>query len=403
MDLIMTQAIQNAAKQYAADMNRFLRDLIRIPGEGQKEGDAVARICAEMRMLGFDHVWTDRLGNALGSVGSGEKIIAFDGHVDTVGIGARETWSFDPYEGFEDDVWIGGRGASDQRGGIVASVYGAKIMKDLGLIPDGYQILVVGSVQEEECEGMNWQCLIEEEQLRPEIVVLTEPTDGNIYRGHRGRMDIIVEVKGLSAHGSTPEKGVNAITRMSKIVAELDELNSRLHEDAFLGKGTLAVTQIFYGGASRCAIPDSCTISIDRRLTAGETAQSAIAEILTLPSVQAYHAEVYMDTYARPSWKGYVHPVNCYFPAWTVEEDAAVCRAMKNAVAEISAPAKVDKWLFSTNGVSIAGIYNIPCIGYGPGIERQAHAPDEKMPKADLVRCAAVYAAFPKAYTSIHE
>lgn len=398
---MQTELIRQAAQDCAPAMNRFLRDLIRIPGEGQQEESAVARICEEMRRLGFDRVWTDRLGNALGSVGSGDKILAFDGHVDTVGIGDRSAWSFDPYEGFEDDVWIGGRGSSDQRGGIVASVYGAKIMKELGLIPDGYQILVVGSVQEEECEGLNWQCIVQEEHIRPELVVLTEPTDGNIYRGHRGRMDIIVEVGGRSAHGSTPEKGVNAISRMSQIVGELDALNERLKTDAFLGKGTLTVTQIFYGGASRCAIPDSCTISIDRRLTAGEDGLSALDEIRSLPSVRAYHAEVRADSYARPSWKGHVHPVICYFPAWTVEESAPVCRAMEQAVRAVAGPARIDKWLFSTNGVSIMGRFGIPCIGYGPGLEGQAHAPDEKMPKADLVRCAAAYAAFPAAYQAV--
>lgn len=395
------QKIIAAAQQYSCDMNRFLRDLIRIPGEGQQEAAVIARICEEMRKLGFDEVWTDRLGNALGSVGNGERVIAFDGHADTVGIGARDAWSFDPYEGFEDEIWIGGRGASDQLGGIVASVYGAKIMKDLALIPKDCRILVVGSVQEEECEGLNWQCIVEEEHIRPELVVLTEPTDGNIYRGHRGRMDILVETSGLSAHGSTPEKGVNAISHMAKIITELDELNDRLTFDAFLGKGTLAVTQISYNGASRCAIPDSCTISIDRRLTAGETEQSALEEIRALPSVRTARAVVRTDSYARPSWKGYVYPTSSYFPTWSVEKDAHVCRAMKETVALLFTAAKTDKWLFSTNGVSIAGRYNIPCIGYGPGIESLAHTPNEKMPKADLVRCAAVYAAFPHIYSSL--
>ena len=389
--------IKKAAEGYEAVMTKFLRDLIAIPGESAGEEKVVQRIRREMEAVGFDRVEIDKMGNILGYMGSGDKIIAFDAHIDTVGIGNRDNWTFDPYEGYETDEEIGGRGASDQLGGIVSAVYGAKIMKEQGLLA-GYTILVTGTVQEEDCDGLCWQYIINEDKVRPEFVVITEPTDGNIYRGQRGRMEIRVDVKGVSCHGSAPERGDNAIYKMAEILLEVRELNERLHYDPFLGKGTLAVSEIFFTSPSRCAVADSCSISIDRRLTDGETYESALEEIRALPSVKKYNAEVSMYKYDRPSYTGLVYPTDCYFPTWVSPEDHITTQAMVEAYRGMYGEPVVDKWTFSTNGVSIMGRFGIPCIGLGPGKEAQAHAPNEKTWKADLVKCAAIYAALPTCY-----
>jgi len=389
--------IKKAAEGYEAVMTKFLRDLIAIPGESAGEEKVVQRIRREMEAVGFDRVEIDKMGNILGYMGSGDKIIAFDAHIDTVGIGNRDNWTFDPYEGYETDEEIGGRGASDQLGGIVSAVYGAKIMKEQGLLA-GYTILVTGTVQEEDCDGLCWQYIINEDKVRPEFVVITEPTDGNIYRGQRGRMEIRVDVKGVSCHGSAPERGDNAIYKMAEILMEVKELNERLHYDPFLGKGTLAVSEIFFTSPSRCAVADSCSISIDRRLTDGETYESALEEIRALPSVKKYNAEVSMYKYDRPSYTGLVYPTDCYFPTWVSPEDHITTQAMVEAYRGMYGEPVVDKWTFSTNGVSIMGRFGIPCIGLGPGKEAQAHAPNEKTWKADLVKCAAIYAALPTCY-----
>ena len=131
------QAIREKAEGYRADMTRFLRDLVRLPGESTGEKETAARIVEEMRKLGFDEAGIDKMGNVIGYMGTGKTLIAFDGHIDTVGVGNRGNWTFDPYEGYETDTEIGGRGTSDQLGGPVAAVYGAKIMKDLGLLSGG--------------------------------------------------------------------------------------------------------------------------------------------------------------------------------------------------------------------------------------------------------------------------
>ncbi|GFN35897.1 YgeY family selenium metabolism-linked hydrolase [Tepidimicrobium xylanilyticum] len=427
--------IKEAAQGYEKDMTKFLRDLVRIPGESCGEKGVVERIAEEMRAVGFDKVEIDPMGNVLGYMGTGETLIAFDAHIDTVGIGNRDIWEFDPYEGYENETEIGGRGTSDQLGGIVSSVYGAKIMKDLGLLNDKYQVLVTGTIQEEDCDGLCWEYIIKECKIRPEFVVSTEPTDGGIYRGQRGRMEIRVDVEGVSCHGSAPERGDNAIYKMAEIVQNIRDLNEndasdeneikglvkmldekynpQWKEARFLGRGTITVSEIFFTSPSRCAVADSCSISLDRRMTAGETWESCLEEIRQLPAVKKYNAKVNMYEYARPSYTGLVYPIECYFPTWVIPEDHPVTKAMKEAYTNLYGTTRVgteeteemrkarpliDKWTFSTNGVSIMGRNGIPCIGFGPGAEAQAHAPNEKTWKADLVRCAAVYAALPTVY-----
>ena len=392
------EKIKSAAEGYKADMSAFLRAMISHPSESCEEKEVVACIKAEMEKLGYDKVEVDGLGNVIGWMGDGEKIIAIDSHIDTVGIGNIANWTHDPYEGYEDDEVIYGRGGSDQEGGMASAVYGAKIMKDLDLIPAGYKIMVVGSVQEEDCDGMCWQYIYNKDKIVPEFVISTEPTDGGIYRGHRGRMEIRVDVKGVSCHGSAPERGDNAIYKMADILQDVRALNENPADDSveikglvkmldpkynpehyedarFLGRGTCTTSQIFYTSPSRCAVADSCAISI-------------------------------------PSWTGEVYETECYFPTWINKENAAHVQAVVDAHhalwgAERIGPEGamhlrhrplIDKWTFSTNGVAIQGRYGIPCVGFGPGAESQAHAPNEITWKQDLVTCAAVYAAVPGLY-----
>lgn len=432
MDL---EAIKKAAKGYEPAMTKFLREIVQYPGESAEEEQHVRRIEKEMIDLGFDEVEVDPMGNILGYMGNGKTLIAFDAHIDTVGIGNRDNWKFDPYEGFESDTEIGGRGVSDQLGGIVSAVYGAKIMKDLGLLNDKYRVLVVGTVQEEDCDGLCWEYMIKERNIRPEFVVSTEPTDGGIYRGQRGRMEIRVDVQGVSCHGSAPERGDNAIYKMAEILENIRDLNENdasddqeikglvkmldkkynpeWEEANFLGRGTVTTSQIFYTSPSRCAVADGCSISLDRRMTAGETWQSCIKEIEELPAVKKYGAKVSMYEYDRPSWTGLVYPIECYFPTWVIPKDHKVTKALENTYKALYGEERIgaevtlemrkarpltDKWTFSTNGVSIMGRNGIPCIGFGPGAEAQAHAPNEITWKQDLVTCAAVYALLPTEY-----
>jgi len=391
-------AILDGAEGYQPAISRFLRDLIALPSESCQEQKVIRRIKQEMESVGFDRVEIDPMGNVLGTIGYGRHLIAMDAHIDNVGVGNPENWTFDPFQGYEDDLVIGGRGASDQKGGMASLVYAGKIVKDLDLTGD-YTLLVTGTVQEEDCDGLCWQYLVEKSNLRPEFVVSTEPTACRIHRGQRGRMEIKVAVRGVSAHGSAPERGDNAIFKMGPILGELQALHGRLADDAFLGKGSLTVSEISSTSPSRCAVADGCAISIDRRLTAGETWEGALEEIRRLPAVQEAGAQVSLYDYSRPSYTGLVYPTECYFPCWVVEEKHPACQALVAAYQSLFARKPVvDKWTFSTNGVSIMGRYGIPCVGFGPGHEDQAHAPNELTWKSELVQAAAMYAVIPQAY-----
>lgn len=385
------------SKKYENDLFQFLRDMISIPSLSCNEEQVIKRIKEEMEKLEFDEIIIDDMGNILGRMGNGKKVIAFDGHIDTVDLGVMDNWNFDPFEGKEDEKYIYGRGASDQEGGFASAVYGAKYMKELNLLKD-HTVWVVGSVQEEDCDGLCWQHILNENVIKPEFVISTEPTGLNIYRGHRGRMEILVEVKGTSAHGSAPERGDNAIYKMAKIINELEVLNDTLKHDDFLGKGTLVVSEIFYSSPSRCAVADGCSISIDRRLTLGENESSAIGEINALTSVKNAGATVSMYRYKRASYKNLVPDVPCYFPTWVIPEEHKLCKDLLSAYDVLfDRKAVLDKWTFSTNGVSIMGMFDVPCIGFGPGLEEEAHAPNEKIQKSDLLEAAMFYALIPLA------
>ncbi|MGD8765411.1 MAG: YgeY family selenium metabolism-linked hydrolase, partial [Desulfobacteraceae bacterium] len=309
------KGVLEKAEAYKPEISKFLRDMIAIPSESRQEADVIQRIKQEMETVGFDRVDIDPMGNILGYIGSGKHLIAMDAHIDTVGVGDRSQWEYDPYEGYEDEEIIVGRGASDQEGGMAAMVYAGKIIKDLGF-EDDYTLLVTGTVQEEDCDGLCWQYIIKESNIRPEFVVSTEPTSCRIYRGQRGRMEIKVSTGGVSCHGSAPERGDNAIFKMAPILNELQVLHANLKDDKFLGKGSLTVSEIFFSSPSRCAVADGCSISIDRRLTAGETGEFAVQQILNLPAVKRADAQVSMYDYKEPSYTGLVYPTESYFPAW---------------------------------------------------------------------------------------
>jgi putative selenium metabolism hydrolase len=398
MNHIPFEKILETAHKYQKDMTAFLRDMVKIPSESCQEKDVILRIKAEMEKVGFDRVQIDKMGNLLGFIGHGKHLIAMDAHIDTVGVGDIKNWTFDPYEGFEDEMHIGGRGTSDQEGGMASMVYAGKIIKELKL-EDDYTLLITATVQEEDCDGLPWQFIIEEDKLRPEFVVITEPTSCRIYRGHRGRMEIKVTTRGISCHGSAPERGDNAIYKMAPIILDIKRLNEHLKDDPFLGKGTMTISEIFFSSPSRCAVADGCHISIDRRLTVGETHLSALEEIRALPSVKEVGAIVEMYDYSRPSYTGLVYPTESYFPTWVIPQNHPACVAAIDSYKGLfKQNPVVDKWTFSTNGVTIMGRYGIPCVGFGPGDEKEAHAPNEKTRKSDLVTCAALYAALPLQY-----
>jgi putative selenium metabolism hydrolase len=345
-----------------------------------------------MEEAGFDEVRIDGLGNVIGRVGNGKKILAIDGHMDTVDVGLPENWDFEPLGGEIKDGYVHGRGTVDQKGGVAAFVTSGKILKELNFDRD-VTVYFVGSVIEEDCDGLCWKYIIEEEGIKPDFAISTEPTNLNIYRGHRGRMEMHVHFYGVSSHGSAPERGKNAIYMASRVALEVEKLNERLKFDEFLGKGSITISEIISGSPSLCAVSDYARFHLDRRLTWGETKESAVKEIEEL--IKGMNAKVEVLEYMETSYTGLKYGMEKYYPTWKIDEkDYIVQTGVKAFQGVFGRQPKIDKWTFSTNGVTINGYHKVPIIGFGPGNEVLAHAPNEKIPISDLVAASAFYAAF---------
>ena len=382
--------------KYKKDMVKFARDLVKIPSFSTREGVLVKRIAQEMKKVGFDKVKIDKMGNILGFIGNGKKKIMLDAHIDTVGIGDKAAWKIDPFAAVLKNDTIYGRGATDQKLSMVSMVYAGKLIKELKLYND-FTFIAVGSCQEEDCDGLPLLHIIEKEKIKPDYVVLTEPTNLAVYRGHRGRMEMKVVVKGKSCHASAPERGDNAVVKMSDIIKEITSLNKKLKKDKFLGKGTVAVTSIECKTPSLNAVPDECAIYLDRRLTVGETMKTSIAEIKRLASVKKFKAKVEVLWYEAVSWKGLKVGQEKYFPTWVLgAKHKLVLAGIEAGRAALGKKPVVDKWVFSTNGVATAGRLNIPSIGFGPSDEVYAHTVKENMPVSHLLKAAVFYASIGK-------
>ncbi|RMF57372.1 MAG: YgeY family selenium metabolism-linked hydrolase [Calditrichaeota bacterium] len=382
------------AKAVESDLVEFLKDVVKLPlGSGQ-EGPVIERMKQEMQALGYDEVKVDPLGNLFGRVGSGPRTLAIDGHCDVVDIGNRENWEVDPIGCEIIDGEMYGRGACDQKGGLTGAIYAGGLLKKHGM-PDDLTLWVVASVMEEDCDGMCWDYIVTQDQFRPEAVLITEPTNLNIYRGQRGRLEMKVQTSGISAHGSAPERGVNAIYKMAPIIQEIEQLHTRLKDDAFLGKGSVTVTDVRSTAPSLCAVADSCTIHLDRRLTAGETIDSALDEVRSLPAFKKGEAKAWVPEYPARAYTGLEYAMQSYFPTWVLDEGhPALQSAVKSYRNLFGGEPKVDKWTFSTNGVTIMGKHGIPTLGFGPGNEIYAHAPNERIPIDHLHKAVAFYMEF---------
>lgn len=386
------EQILELAKKYESYTAENLSKMIRQKSLSTEEEGAANELKRQMEEAGFDEVRIDKLGNVIGRIGNGAKLIAIDGHIDTVDIGNINNWDFDPLGGEVKEGFVHGRGTVDQKGGPVAAVTAGRILKEIGF-PEDITLLVTGTVMEEDCDGLCWKYLVEEENIKPEAVIITEPTNLNIYRGHRGRMEIEVEFFGVSAHGSAPERGKNAIYMGARAALEIEKLNEKLAHDEFLGKGSVALSEFVSKSPSLCAVSDYAKIHLDRRLTWGEDRKIALGEVGEI--VKDMNAKVELLQYEETAYTGFTYGMEKYYPTWKLEQDHPLVEkgadAYKNLFGENPV---IDKWTFSTNGVTINGYYKIPAIGFGPGNEVLAHAPNEKVPVEHLVKASAFYAMF---------
>ena len=391
------QEIKKRVEENREDIIQFMREICAIPSMDSQLKEVGERIAAEMNKLGFDEVRFDRMGNILGRVGSGQRVIVYDSHVDTVGIGDPATWQWDPFKGRVEGDILYARGSCDEKGSTPGMIYGLAIARDLGLL-DGWTAYYFGNM-EEWCDGIAPNTFVEiDPQIKPDFVVIGEPTKMQVYRGHKGRVELKVTSSGKSAHAASHHLGDSALYKMLSVISGIRDLDAHLHTDPFLGKGTIMVTDTRISTASINAVPDGFTVFIDRRLTFGETKEEAVQQVRDLiPGYLRNQISVEELFYDEPSYTGFVFPVDKYYPAWALEEAHPIVQAGQETVRQLWKETRpTGKWNFSTNGTYWAGKAKIPSIGFGPGDEAYAHTSHEQISLNEVVAATEFYALFPK-------
>ena len=387
------EEVQVKVDQYRGKIIQFMLDIVGIPSIDSQIGDVGNRIAEEMRNLGYDEVRFDVMGNIFGRIGTGEKTIVFDSHIDTVGIGDPSAWEWDPFVGKIEDGVLYGRGACDEKGSTPGMVYGLAIARDLGLL-EGWTAYYFGNM-EEWCDGIAPNSFVEvDPKVRPDFVVIGEPTKMNVYRGHKGRLEFKVTAKGRSAHAASNHLGDNAIYKLLPIIEGISELEPKLGNHEFLGNGKITVTDMKVKTPSINAVPDEAVIFIDRRMTFGETKEKVISEVQALiPDKEKNAITIEELFYEEPSYTGFVFKVDKYFPAWSIEEKHPLVQAGQETRSLIGLQETPSgKWDFSTNGIYWAGKAGIPSIGFGPGDEVTAHTTHDSVKLDDVVKATEFYA-----------
>jgi acetylornithine deacetylase/succinyl-diaminopimelate desuccinylase-like protein len=359
------ETVTRLAEQAAPRCIEFLHDLVTVPSPSRSERLACERVMREMELLGYRDVHLDEMGNVLGRVGSGPRVLAYDAHIDTVGISNPTHWRYDPFRGIVTGGTLFGRGASDQKGGLAAVVHGVALADQVGL-PDDLTVWVTATVNGEDCVGLAWQYLLNETPLRPEVVIIAMPSHLGVCYGQRGRMEVEIATSGVSTHGSQPDRGENAIYAMMPVIEGLNHLHRGLEVDhPMLGRGSLA----------------------------------ALAQMREVAEGASEESEVRLLHYGLPSWRGFTYPTDKVFPAWeTAADGAAVGAAMATAEKVLERSPRIHRSAFSSNGCATAGIYGIPTIGFGPADELHSHTVNDQIPLAQLEPAMAFYAMFPRVY-----
>ena len=370
------------------ELINFTQSLVRIESISGEEEKIIHFIAHKMEELGYDEVVIDQMGNLLGRIGNGNKTILFDSHVDTVAVTDADQWDVPPFSGAIVDGYLYGRGSVDMKSSVAASIYAAAQAKKLGWT-DGKTIYVSCSVFEEDCDGENLKHLFRQLDLRPNQVIICEPSDNQIALGHKGKAQVTIKTQGVSAHGAAPEKGVNAIYEMAEIIQRVAQRNAELmtHEPP---RGSMAMTRISSSAASLNAVPAECEAYLDRRIAPGETEEAIRRELDQL--IQGKKASWEVDTVRRTSWTGMAISYQPFHLAWQMARDHPLTRACVEAYVDTFGvdPIEYVFWDFSTNAVTPVSL-GIPTIGFGPGDYKLAHMSNERCKVEQIVEACGFY------------
>lgn len=380
------------------DVIRFARDLVRTPSFSGDEGALAELVAAKMRDLGYDEVWSDEVGNVVGHVrGSAPgRTVLLVTHLDTSRPSDLAQWERDAFGGDLEDDWLHGLGASSNKAAIAAQVYAAAELKRSALSRG--DVIVASVVQSERAECLGIQYLLEKSlparHIRPEFVVMGDPTGLDLFLGHRGRCELEIVTIGRTSHSSSPWLGLNAAYKMIPVLEGIEELATALPSHPFLEKSTVAVTDVSTLPKDAALIPDRCVARIDRRFLPGESLDTIVSQLQTiLNKVGAkdpeFRGEVKVRTAHERTYSGEQITAPKVMAAWVTQESHPLVTLAVDALAGLGEMPRFDKWYFATDGSYAAGTLGLPTIGFSPGEERYSHTPYDRV-RVDYVLRAAI-------------
>ncbi len=404
----LVQEIQARRVKQQDAILKFFREIIAIPSILSQIKEVGERIGAEMTKLGYDEVRFDRMGNILGRIGNGPKVLVYDSHIDTVGVGDPAEWDWDPFKGKVENGVLYARGACDEKNSTPGMVYGLAMARDLGLL-EGFTVYYFGNM-EEECDGIAPNTFVEvDPKVRPDFVLIGEPTKMQVYRGHKGRIELKITASGKSAHAASHYLGDNAVYKMMSIITQIRELDRRMRfgmgYHPVQGYPSIAVTNAEARTASLNAVPDQFTIYLDRRLTLAESREEVLSVIKgCIPDYLQDEIHVEELFYDTPSYTGFVFPVSKYYPPWLLDDSHPLTLAGQATIEALwNEKRSLGTWDFSTNGTYWAGKAGIPSIGFGPGDEKTAHMRHEQVSLDEVAVATEFYALLPKMLGTIKQ
>ncbi len=382
-----------------------VRALVREKSYSGEEKGAVAAAKALFERYGYDEVFIDDYGSIVGVI-QGKRpgpTVLYDAHIDTVPVPDPSVWTHGPWSGEVADGKLYGRGTSDMKGALGAALvacadFAAETHRDF---PG--RLAVTGVVYEELFEGIAARAL--SKKFRPDYVIIGEASELNLKRAQRGRAEVVVETFGVPAHSANPDKGVNAVTQMAKVILEIQKLVPA--EQPVLGKGILELTDIIstpYPGAS--VVPSHCRATFDRRLLVGETPESVLAPIqAVLDGLAAadpkFRGQVSLAEATLTCYTGATIGGRRFFPGWRFDDDAPFVQTALKALRAEGISAELTQYSFCTNGSHYAGEAGIKTVGFGPSRENLAHTIDEHVELDHLEAAYRGYKALAAALTEL--
>jgi len=391
-----------------ADLVEFTRTIVRIPSFNGEEEEVAKIVLAKLQEFGMDEAWIDGIGNVVAVLrgqGQGPNIL-LNGHMDVVPPGRLDHWRYNPFGAeIDGEGNLRGRGTVDMKGGLAALVFTMKMMKDLRA--QGVQfpgdIIFSAVVFEEAAEmfGMEYLCktTLPQKGLKFDVCYLAEPTGGYVNLGHRGKVEVVVETHGRTAHSSQPWRGINALEKMVPVLDQIfNHMSKNLPSHPELGQCSITITNLICKPGTLSIVPDNCEISVDRRYVPGETLDSIVAEFEEMlgefkKTDPEFNATAYIRTFVEKSYTGYEKRVQKHHPAWIIEKDHPYVRKTCQAIKKVGRIGATGYFVGGVDGALTAGLMGIPTMGYSGADENLAHTYDEHIPIKTLVEDTEAYTA----------